>query len=105
MSAQHIIQPLFHEGSVGSRCSSTICQTFDRQANESGLYDVDSSWPTEYWVVKKKVAGTCSVDSNEQRVNVQQDEITVREIDGYSKTSLCSTNFDGFTDVNVGARL
>ncbi|KRX37220.1 hypothetical protein T05_14437 [Trichinella murrelli] len=73
------------EGSVGSRCSSTICQTFDRQANESGLYDVDSSWPTEYWVVKKKVAGTRSVDSNEQRVNVQQDETTVREIDGYSK--------------------
>ncbi|KRY22411.1 hypothetical protein T12_9354 [Trichinella patagoniensis] len=35
------------EGSVRSRCSSTICQTFDRQANESGLYDVDSSWPTE----------------------------------------------------------
>ncbi|KRZ91497.1 hypothetical protein T08_8149 [Trichinella sp. T8] len=85
MSAQHILQPLFHEGSVRSRCSSTICQTYDRQANESGLYDVDSSWPTEYWVVKKKVAGTCSVDSNEQRVNVQQDEITVREIDGYSK--------------------
>ncbi|KRY32990.1 hypothetical protein T01_4673 [Trichinella spiralis] len=24
-----------------------ICQTFVRQANESGLYDVDSSWPTE----------------------------------------------------------
>ncbi|KRX35016.1 hypothetical protein T05_12644 [Trichinella murrelli] len=24
--------------------------------NESGLYDVDSSWPTEYWVVKKEIA-------------------------------------------------
>ncbi|KRX52066.1 hypothetical protein T09_8567 [Trichinella sp. T9] len=23
--------------------------------NESGLYDVDSSWPTEYWVVKKEI--------------------------------------------------
>ncbi|KRY61498.1 hypothetical protein T03_5501 [Trichinella britovi] len=38
---------LLTEGPVRSRCSSTICQTFDRQANESGLYDVDSSWPTE----------------------------------------------------------
>ncbi|KRX43469.1 hypothetical protein T06_11502 [Trichinella sp. T6] len=54
------------QGSVRSRYSSTICQTFDRQANESGLYDVDSSWPTEYWVVKKEIAQ----DSNEQRVKV-----------------------------------
>ncbi|KRY40766.1 hypothetical protein T01_15492 [Trichinella spiralis] len=44
------------EGSLRTRCSSTICQTFVRRANESGLYDVDSSWPTEYWVVKKTVA-------------------------------------------------
>ncbi|KRX44324.1 hypothetical protein T05_6378 [Trichinella murrelli] len=37
--------------------------------NESGLYDVDSSWPTEYWVVKKEIA-----------------------------TAASSTNFDSFTD-------
>ncbi|KRZ47589.1 GILT-like protein F37H8.5 [Trichinella nativa] len=71
-------------GSVRSRCSSTICQTFARRANESGLYDVGSSWPTEYRVVQKTVVGMHSVDSSEQRVNIEQDEITVREIDGYS---------------------
>ncbi|KRX34020.1 hypothetical protein T05_9869 [Trichinella murrelli] len=42
-------------GSVRSRCSSTICQTFARRENESGLYDVGSSSPTEYRVVQKTV--------------------------------------------------
>ncbi|KRY43829.1 hypothetical protein T03_16688 [Trichinella britovi] len=74
-------------GSVRSRCSSTICQTFARRANESGLYDVGSSWPTEYRVVQKTVVGMHSVDSSEQRVNIEQDEITVREIEGYCNDS------------------
>ncbi|KRX21453.1 hypothetical protein T07_14119 [Trichinella nelsoni] len=52
-----------------------------------------------------RVRGTRSVDSNEQRVNVYQDETTVREIDGYSKTSVSSTNFDNFKDDNDGVRL
>ncbi|XP_003369696.1 hypothetical protein Tsp_05104 [Trichinella spiralis] len=60
------------EGSVRWRCSSTICQTFDRRANESGLYNVDSSWPTEYWVVKKTVAsGRMQADRNTQRIYVR----------------------------------
>ncbi|XP_003368679.1 hypothetical protein Tsp_12458, partial [Trichinella spiralis] len=58
-----------NEGSVRSRCSGTICRTFDRRANESGLYNVDSSWPTEYWVVKKTIAsGRMQADRNTQRI-------------------------------------
>ncbi|KRX14094.1 hypothetical protein T07_3065 [Trichinella nelsoni] len=57
------------EGSVRSRCSSTICQTFDRQANESGLYDVDSSWPTEYWVVKKMERAPLTATNRESMYN------------------------------------
>ncbi|KRX68643.1 hypothetical protein T09_1107 [Trichinella sp. T9] len=56
------------EGPVRSRCSSTICQTFDRRANERELYDIDSSWPTECGQSRRR--GTHSVDSSEQRVNI-----------------------------------
>ncbi|KRZ54403.1 hypothetical protein T02_9866 [Trichinella nativa] len=70
-----------------------ICQTFVRQAIESGLYDVDSSWPTECGQSRRRSRGlnasgsntprirvrfirqrtirrTYSVDSSEQRVNI-----------------------------------
>ncbi|KRY26621.1 hypothetical protein T01_7101 [Trichinella spiralis] len=52
---------------TNSSSDATSCQTFVRQANESGLYDVDSPWPTE-----------CGKSRRRSR-KIQQDQKTARE--------------------------
>ncbi|KRX71139.1 hypothetical protein T06_5912 [Trichinella sp. T6] len=95
-------------------------QTFDRQANESGLYDVDSSWPTEYWVVKKEIAydkmqadrktanirSFYSVTNNQRKAQQRTASQYTTGLNNSTrnrwlfKTAASSTSFDSFTDVN-----
>ncbi|KRZ83595.1 hypothetical protein T08_8085 [Trichinella sp. T8] len=48
-----------------------ICQTFVRQANESGLYNVDSSWPTECGQSRRRSRGLNASGSNTPRIRVR----------------------------------
>ncbi|KRY38194.1 hypothetical protein T01_9963 [Trichinella spiralis] len=69
--------------------------TFDRRANESGLYNVDSSWPTEYWVVKKTIAsGRMQADRNTQRIYDEQQYVK----SSITQTTMSSTGYDNYTD-------
>ncbi|KRX37398.1 hypothetical protein T06_10739 [Trichinella sp. T6] len=96
--------------------------------NESGLYDVDSSWPTEYGVVKKEIAydqmqadrntanirSFYSVTNNQRKALRRQQRTASQYITGRNnstrnrwlfKTTASSTNFDSYTDVNDSVRL
>ncbi|KRY13798.1 hypothetical protein T12_8211 [Trichinella patagoniensis] len=48
-----------------------ICQTFVRQAIESGQYNVDSSWPTECGQSRRRSRGLNESGSNTPRIRVR----------------------------------
>ncbi|KRX64721.1 hypothetical protein T09_11065 [Trichinella sp. T9] len=69
-----------------------ICQTFVRQAIESGLYNVDSSWPTECGQSRRRSRGLNASGSNTPRIRVRFiRQWTIRRT--YSVDSTISTEF------------